>query len=549
MQNRHHIIPRIPARVDLNHLDPITLKLMHQPTKLFKEFPNGNSRLRKYFGKTKNKALGTTKKTIVSLCQDTASGSWFAFKAQTKDIIIKGDEKFSNARSIIRELNILHSLNQTIIQPTTNEPLKFQHFSTKKNEHRLYFPMQLAHGKALSSFLYHFNKQPQTKHPVIYFDMVLGMIDEVKKLHDKEWVHRDIKPGNFVYDELENKTRLIDMASLLSLYNGKKLLTRVKSRYYGTDSYTEPSIKKNKDTPNQSTYSKSTDIYSLAQSIAQVLKLKKHTHLIPDPKIRNEIQMFLDKMRIQSRNKRPTIQEVKDFFEQKFSEITQSLSKIKVGLLSISTYEYVAINFSPIEQKLFMEKLNTYDKIVLIEDRNMLEPSAYAKFIHRLENANISVVPNIFEAGDPNTIGQYIQETLPQQSSIFKNMTLEYVQATVILVNETASAAASTNTGTEFFPSSHSNAVSSDNAPPPVNNNANPLAYNPFQTQQNFIPANSSPPTQHAEALMFFENSNAFAQDFGLFSPAAKRRKLATSNDDNNKYIGDLMAFDSKGFD
>ena len=96
--------------------------------------------------------------------------------------------------------------------------------------------------------------------------IVRGMAESLGYLHEKKWVHRDVKPDNFLYGEGEGKgLRLIDFALTKKAKTGIMSKLGFRSKAQGTASYIAPEQILSKSIDPRS------DIYSLGCTIFELL--------------------------------------------------------------------------------------------------------------------------------------------------------------------------------------------------------------------------------------------------------------------------------------
>lgn len=71
------------------------------------------------------------------------------------------------------------------------------------------------------------------------YDILLQMLDSIEILHDKGYIHRDIKPTNFVIGIDEEKVYMVDfgLAKIHLDENGVPVPQREKTEFRGTLTY------------------------------------------------------------------------------------------------------------------------------------------------------------------------------------------------------------------------------------------------------------------------------------------------------------------------
>jgi serine/threonine protein kinase len=108
-------------------------------------------------------------------------------------------------------------------------------------------------------------------------------------MHDKGWVHRDVKPENILVNK-SGEVRVIDYALALKPYTGLKKLFKKKAPVQGTPSYMAPEqIRGEPPTPSADIYSLGITCYELAcgrppfRGDSQNELLNKHVKDRPSP--------------------------------------------------------------------------------------------------------------------------------------------------------------------------------------------------------------------------------------------------------------------------
>lgn len=70
--------------------------------------------------------------------------------------------------------------------------------------------------------------------------LIPGMVESLLYMHSKGWVHRDVKPDNFLFSAETNEVKLIDFALARKVVSGFGKLFAMKSKTQGTASYMSP---------------------------------------------------------------------------------------------------------------------------------------------------------------------------------------------------------------------------------------------------------------------------------------------------------------------
>ena len=94
--------------------------------------------------------------------------------------------------------------------------------------------------------------------------IILQMTEALAYQHSQGWVHRDVKPDNFLFDPASVHVKMIDFALARKTVSGFMALFTLKGRVQGTASYMSPEqIKGLPPTPHADIYSLGCTIYEL----------------------------------------------------------------------------------------------------------------------------------------------------------------------------------------------------------------------------------------------------------------------------------------------
>ncbi|MDR2116667.1 MAG: serine/threonine protein kinase [Planctomycetaceae bacterium] len=116
------------------------------------------------------------------------------------------------------------------------------------------------------------------------------MVEALFYLHQQGWVHRDVKPDNFLFNNESGEMKLIDFALARRIAKGLAKLFAMKSKTQGTASYMSPEQIRGLPPSQQA------DIYSLGCTFYELLTtrlpfagesmsdlLNKHLAMLPPP--------------------------------------------------------------------------------------------------------------------------------------------------------------------------------------------------------------------------------------------------------------------------
>ncbi len=255
-----------------------------------------------YEGQQKNKHLGTGTNAKAKLAQHMDDDKWFTLK-------VFGDETLA-----CKELQKLIKLNKT--------PQKYlfakqgKPFGKIHGQKKYYVLLEYAHGEELERYI------GKNRHRLSDIDLIViacGMIQAVWELH-KTHFHCDIKPKNFVFDEKNEITKIIDFGSIVERGIANHLLgSDVKGEIAGTEGYMTQSIISDMQRGETHTYySINTEMFALACAFEQLfLNRKKY----PD------INKFVHEMKHVNHKRisgEPLLKVMEFFTNEKFDVVTKS---------------------------------------------------------------------------------------------------------------------------------------------------------------------------------------------------------------------------------
>lgn len=194
------------------------------------------------------------------------------FKGDRKSYVIDGEAKIlSYLSDINNEPNIdtFNNLNRKIHIPE----YVGVYFVDKRNELYKTFCTDNTDGDIIYFIIYEFVKgvplssKMLEKSSIIFSINLLGqMLYTIKKLHDNDISHRDIKPDNIIYDCDQNIFTLIDFG--LSCSPDINISNRKCNIVSGTPSYILPNLMMKKIKPDIVNY-KASDLYALGVILYQ----------------------------------------------------------------------------------------------------------------------------------------------------------------------------------------------------------------------------------------------------------------------------------------
>lgn len=143
-------------------------------------------------------------------------------------------------------------------------------------------------------------------------------------MHEKGWIHRDIKPDNFLVSEKTNEVRLIDFTIAAKPTGGLGKLFGSGPKVQGTYSYMSPEqIRGQGVDPRDDVYSFGVMVYELLSGklpftanspnelLQRHLKSKPPSLIVADKNIRPEFSSYVQQLLAKSRDERPgTMKEV-----------------------------------------------------------------------------------------------------------------------------------------------------------------------------------------------------------------------------------------------
>lgn len=293
-----------------------------------------------YRGKTK--ALGEGAYGRVKIAQNIMTGEWVAVKIQ-KISLNDPNEKLKLETEALAERAVgVSERGMTAFNVKKKEEDK-----EKGGYVKGYIFLKLLEGKPLNRQLQSYTEDVQAinrmrkkegldpikmsdseliTNPSEKLEVAILALEELKKMHDKEVISRDIKPGNIMYDRKNKKLTLIDMGLAKNLKTEGKIDPVTNEFVYsdfvaiGTLSYMSPEIKdvlKDKptskwealkiDKTGTKIYSKKSDMYAMGTLLKEDMKIladQKHFTTV----YQRDLQTLVDSMTDPDAAKRPTVE-------------------------------------------------------------------------------------------------------------------------------------------------------------------------------------------------------------------------------------------------
>lgn len=305
---------------------------------------------------------------------------------------------------------------------TTATDLKLafgEHFSrtSKKGEEKFHLLMKFVHGKELYKFVEEgdFEKLP----PLRQLDVALLVLQAIKDLHAKGYLHVDIKATNMIYDPVANKLTLIDygLSEEIDSKTGE-----VVTKSSGSSRYLAPEIYK-KDSEGNRTYNEATEAFAAGRVLQELFgfgykykdwKTQTVKPLLVSPfSGYQEIKELTDGLTQEDPAQRTLFNEAIDKLNT-FREQVKAQFPIKVGILSIQDYEKTKAIPTGVDQVLLIDEAkpnsNTRARDTAIRSE--------------LEKSGVSLKNDIVESSDQNQLLQYFAEQSKKENCIFQAVKL-----------------------------------------------------------------------------------------------------------------------------
>ncbi|OGT35897.1 MAG: hypothetical protein A3F11_03880 [Gammaproteobacteria bacterium RIFCSPHIGHO2_12_FULL_37_14] len=224
----------------------------------------------------------------ICICQNLITGQWHAVK------IIK--------KSYLEQLNTEIGLN-TLYQPNEIEFLKQQKLFVDliETSDKFYIIEKLIDGTSLIDYFQEIFSLVQDDNKKIiedFFKILKKTVIAVAHFHQNDCLHRDISPGNFIYDDKEDKMYLIDFGFSIKLphgYRGIYKMERCGNKEFMAIEITEKGL-----------YSYASDIFALGKCITWFIDMLP-TDMKDQFKFISEIEKLATDMTDSNRHFRPSL--------------------------------------------------------------------------------------------------------------------------------------------------------------------------------------------------------------------------------------------------
>lgn len=242
----------------------------YSKTRLVNEFPytikppygviKANGKLYAVY-RGKDKQLGKGEFGNVKVVQDLMTGEFVALKfLQFKDDPVN---RFYQEENNERELGVLKEIQMAKF----DFPLDV---STNKRTERHLMGQTLAPGKNMESVRTPIGSTPLILHPIQQLMMLSNVVNATKKLHDKGFVHRDLKIDNFIVDPGTNQAELIDFGVSGKVEHGVIKTNKFVGNVIGAAPENFQALVNNK---NSYQFNEKTEVYGLGAALADQLDI------------------------------------------------------------------------------------------------------------------------------------------------------------------------------------------------------------------------------------------------------------------------------------
>lgn len=352
-----------------------------------------------YRGVKSNKHLGTGQHGVIKLIQDLQTTAFHALKLTAA---------FANEDKLLQE-------SGDLIAKYSYEPRSTRNRNKYAPRHGSAPPTinalitRLAKGVTIDTI--------NITNAAQLCKVLLGMVTATKQLHDRNILHNDIKPDQFLFDEINNIVKLVDLGNAYN-FGDNAVLKRVrgKSFRYGTSVYSykqTPHIDVNKHVTRHDLLK--VDIYALGISMAQVAGLLGHDYnlvdldsdifqkngIIPDGELRQSLWELLYSMTNANWSHRPDISAV----FQACSLLTEKINKKVaaselIGIIDINKFK----SCSDTKRKKLADKASCVDSVVFVVNQD-----------GEISTQNLAMAKKIFEKAGASVKDRVV--TMPQPSA------------------------------------------------------------------------------------------------------------------------------------
>lgn len=187
----------------------------------------------------------------IKLCQNIDNGNFYAVKGVRKTIF---------------EQWAFYATFSDYLQPNEAKFLQTQllFIDLIETDKKYYFISKIIDGESLDKYILKINelfKQNPSEAMTHLLNIFLKMIEKLDYFHSQGFLHRDIKPDNFMYEPATGEIVLIDfgLSAYSSLFNNAGLTFFASKAFH----FVAPEIR---DSLIIATYSKASDLYSLGKT-------------------------------------------------------------------------------------------------------------------------------------------------------------------------------------------------------------------------------------------------------------------------------------------
>ncbi len=204
----------------------------------------------------------------------------------------------TDVKALEREAEILKKFDKS------NGFFKYQ--KNPDQEIKYFIEMSYIPGENLFDFINN-HKEISRVDIIQLIEMFRLSTDSVKEFFDQGYLHRDLKPDNFIYNAQLKKMFLIDFG-LSVPYKDKKYIT---DKLSGNNRYIAPELT---DYYSLSEYGEATEVYALGVMFGEMLEVLQHNNPINQAykDTVNEMSHLIKKMKSYQPRSRPSLDEVKE---------------------------------------------------------------------------------------------------------------------------------------------------------------------------------------------------------------------------------------------
>ncbi len=330
-----------------------------------------------YLGKKHGKELGAGAFGKVKLAQDIKTGEWSALKVQV--------HKEEGYKEMFQD------------EYDTLEAVQASRGGVAVRKNKSYFTMDYFKGMELYKFLC---TRPKLS-AIQWLDIGLQAAESVERIHQQNYIHRDIKPQNIVYDPVTGKVQVIDLGIAVYVEKGGKVCRGPA----GTDTYWAPELWEAKYDQTNLDYTTKIDIFALGRSLQQIygfaflVEESLSEFATSSPLVVNEeLKTLLKKMTAENPKDRPDLDDV-IIQLQKFRQKLLPVFPITTGVVQISDY------LNAKNKKAFIAALKSVDSIILADsDENGKNAVHYTEMRRIFEKEGIRVRKEVLISPDPDAL-------------------------------------------------------------------------------------------------------------------------------------------------